>query len=158
MLQRSLPCTHTHLQNMNYRKENLKAFPPCLPVVLVQRFRLLGYMCTHSGHAFLEGRHTTSLLSHLEEASETPHRCSAARALQDQIPFHSLTDRVASLLSIPCWILGWAGSCSGNMKQALAGALLSLQGLWPLEAHPGLVETGQVCSSCSSGSRRHTAA
>lgn len=107
---------------------------------------------THSGHALLGGSHTTSLFyPHPEEAGEThitlllPGLCTI------------------SSLSIPrliwlflCWILRWAGSCSDNSKkQALSRAVLSHQSVLPLEAHPGLAETSQACSSWSSGSQRH---
>lgn len=70
-----------------------------------------------------------------------PHPCSAARALQDQLPFRSQTNTVISLLSIPGWISRWAGSCGDvNEKPALSGALFSLQGVLPSRDEAGLFQ------------------
>lgn len=132
---------HTLLQNVSYGKESLKAFPPYLLVGFVQQFRLPRYTCTLIlAMLFLKAATPQAPFTPPPRGGwGDPHPCSAARALQDQLPFRSQTNTVISLLSSPGWISRWAGSCGDvNKKQALSGALFSLQGVLSSRDEPGL--------------------
>lgn len=146
---------------MNCGKENPKAFPSHLPVILVQQFWSLRRTwargaCAHSLWAsFSQWQpHHQPLLSPSKEGRQDPS-CCAAKGLLDRLPFHSSPRLIWLFLCRPSFA-GYHSELTAAVT--VMSCRLAPEGpfFWdvlPFGAQPSPAETSQLGTSWSSGTR-----